>query len=211
MRIDLESLNQSPLLAPFAVLLATSFGASYRQPYIAPDFPRLENNEQVARELRPGAIIFLLMSVDDPTTALASVAMHPYRAPPPEELKALPDIAIQWMVQPSENDPQMPRWVLKQLCVAPQAQRNGLAGWLLDLTDNVLRQIVTQQKADPNVPEVTEECDGAKLVLSTAKEINGEFYEKRNWITTAEKRMVPGFMGSEGGFVVVLMERNVLL
>jgi len=210
-QLDLPTLANSSLLSPFAKMVLAAFKVSYRQPYIAPDFPRLESNEQILHELKPDVIIFLLTPVDDPETVLASVAAHPYHATSPEELKQMHPFALKWLVQPSEEDPQMPRWALKQLCVSPEAQRNGLAGWLLNLADSVIRQVVTQQKKDPNVQDVTEACDGAKMLLSTTKELNGTFYAKRGWRITGERMAAPGYMGSEGGFTIVLMERNISL
>ncbi|KAH7102932.1 hypothetical protein BKA62DRAFT_756283, partial [Auriculariales sp. MPI-PUGE-AT-0066] len=210
-RVDRQDLDTSIYLAPFADMVNASFMSSYYQPVMSPQTQRLESHQQLLYELKPGIMIFLLVPLDDPSTVLASVCAEPFVSPTPEMLAQVPPEGRVWIPDPVAHNLLEPRWVLKLLCVAPEAQHNGLGKWLMATIDDAVRHRVKEQRADSDDERVAEECATARLVLSTIKDINGRLYEKWGWATTSERKIEAGFLGSEGGFTLVFMDRVIEL
>ena len=101
----------------------------------------------------------------------------------------------------------LPQWEILSMAIEPDLQKAGLATKLLNLTIEEIQRRVTQaqplnvsQNGSPTV----------ELLLSTIKETNEEYYAKRGWTTTDEKRIEPGTVGRSGiAFSIVEMVRLV--
>lgn len=92
------------------------------------------------------------------------------------------------------------QWELRIMAVDPSLQRQGLAAWLM-------------RKVEEEIRRRWEERGGKKglvLLLTTLKEINGEFYARRGYAVDYETRFPPGWLQSEKGFGVVHMSRRVV-
>lgn len=95
-------------------------------------------------------------------------------------------------------------WELSTMAVDPGLQRQGLAGYLTELTENEIKQCFDATKK--------EHCKSKLLILlTTTKEINGEYYEKRGFALDYETAYPRGHLGVKTGFTVAHMSREAKL
>lgn len=110
------------------------------------------------------------------------------------------------------------KWEVLAMAVHPSLQSRGLAS---SLGDQVIAEI--KARASLSIARVdgtqasysgTVDSEGKvgkkgklMLLLSTMKEINEARYLRMGFVTTAERRLEPGTMGSRDGFSVVEMKR----
>lgn len=97
-----------------------------------------------------------------------------------------------------DKDSALPKWEIICNVVHPDYQKRGIAG---QLHDAVIKEI--RSRESPN------EDQDVDLVITTMKELNEVYYQKRGFVTTAEKRFEKGVGGSEVGFSVVETEKIV--
>lgn len=92
-------------------------------------------------------------------------------------------------------------WELHQLAVSPDYQRQGLAEYLIRLVD---AEIVRREVSVNGVV-------GKKLVLyiSTIKQTNEAFYLRKGFEEVYSVDWPPGHLGSETGFTVAHMDREI--
>ncbi|KAH7102931.1 hypothetical protein BKA62DRAFT_79447 [Auriculariales sp. MPI-PUGE-AT-0066] len=207
-RADLDT--SSLYLVPFADMVNLSFEAGCRQPVMAPT-QRLTSHEQLLHELEPGITIFLLVSRDDPGKVLASVCTEPCPSYLPGTIAPDPRDGHVWIPDPAPHNAREPRWTIKLLCVSPEAQKHGLGTWLMQVAEDAVRHSVRQQRANPEDDQVAEDCESVRLVIVMVRENNGVFYGNRGWTEIQERPMKPGFLGSEGGFTIVVMDKMLRL
>ncbi|KAL8714292.1 MAG: hypothetical protein Q9225_006596 [Loekoesia sp. 1 TL-2023] len=101
-------------------------------------------------------------------------------------------------VAPLEKGDDPPKWEIICNVVHPGYQKRGIAAQLFDA---LIREI---RKREPK--------SGSKrvhFVITTMKEMNEIYYQKRGYVTTREQRFEKGVGGSEVGFSVVEMERII--
>lgn len=92
------------------------------------------------------------------------------------------------------------------MAVDPTLQRQGLASILLS-------RITAEIKSRAAIIEMERKKKGGegeaevRMILTTMKEINFEWYERRGFHWTGEKKAEKGFLGSRDGFTIVEMEK----
>ncbi|KAI4179153.1 MAG: hypothetical protein LQ346_007257 [Caloplaca aetnensis] len=90
----------------------------------------------------------------------------------------------------------LPKWEIVCNVVHPEYQRRGIAAQMYEALVKEMKNRVSAQ-GDQDV----------HLVITTMKELNEVYYQKRGFMTTGERRFEKGVGGSEVGFSVVEMEK----
>ena len=100
-------------------------------------------------------------------------------------------------------DPDIENWELLASVVTFRVKGKGLASKMMEMCiDELRRRSFVKYQDRGGQGEVK-----LGLYLSTMKELNEEYYLKRGWVTTAEKKIDKGVMGSRDGFSVAEMVR----
>ena len=107
----------------------------------------------------------------------------------------------------------LPTWEILAMGVDPALQSRGIASRMLDSTiEEIRRRIGEGERGNgkEEEEEVGKEWEGkVKVLLSTMKELNEGYYQRKGWRTTGEKRFEAGVGGSEEGFGIVDMVKVV--
>lgn len=87
-------------------------------------------------------------------------------------------------------------WELSTMAVDPELQRQGLAGYLMRLTEEEIKRrfrVVVEEAAD--------DANSVQLLtmITTIKERNFEFYARRGFVEDYETRYEKGWLGSANG------------
>ncbi|KAL8825672.1 MAG: hypothetical protein Q9170_007704 [Blastenia crenularia] len=88
------------------------------------------------------------------------------------------------------------QWEIVCNVVHPDYQKRGIAAQMFDAVVQEIRKRKSKS-------------DKIHFVITTMKEINETYYQKRGFVTTKEQRFEKGVGGSEVGFSVVEMERTM--
>ena len=113
-----------------------------------------------------------------------------------------------------EAEEGIPTWEILTMGVDPALQGRGIASWMLGFTIEEIKKRLDQARKEKQEEEEVvgkEEWKGqkVKILLSTMKELNEGYYQRKGWKTTAERRFEAGVGGSEEGFGIVDMVRVV--
>lgn len=93
-------------------------------------------------------------------------------------------------------------WELSTMAVDPGLQRQGLAGYLMRITEaEVKRQFIAGNDAGEQRKLV--------MALTTLKQVNEPFYTRRGFVKDYEVEYPVGHIGSETGFTIIHMSREV--
>ena len=110
----------------------------------------------------------------------------------------------------------LPTWEILAMSVDPEVQGRGIAARMLGFTIEEIRRRIGEPGwgKDKDKEEEVEVGKGewkgkVKILLSTMKELNEGYYQRKGWRTTAERRFEAGVGGSEAGFGVVDMVKVV--
>ncbi|KAL9600703.1 MAG: hypothetical protein Q9219_003033 [cf. Caloplaca sp. 3 TL-2023] len=90
----------------------------------------------------------------------------------------------------------LPKWEIMCNVVHPDYQNRGIAALLFDAVMKEIRRKETRSER-------------VNIVITTMKELNEAYYQKRGFITTQERKFEKGVGGSEVGFTVLEMERSI--
>lgn len=213
----------SPLLPSLVPLINAAFGSQGRadrgKELFPPSRNRLQSPEHFLENIGPDAFTIVISQSSPPDSSstfkthennehqspraiatasarlfigVSSTTFTPADSPFTRSLPAVP------------LAPNIQQWELKLMAVDPALQRQGLAGILLiHVTAEVRRRaalIEAERKKNGGEGEAE-----VRMILTTIKEINFEWYEKRGFRWTAEKKVEKGVMGSRDGFTVVEM------
>ncbi|KAK3676596.1 hypothetical protein LTR78_003370 [Recurvomyces mirabilis] len=202
----------NPILLPLRDLINHAFDTSHTS-HAMFSTPRLSTPEYYLESLGsdPGTFAYIL--TDNKTgTPIATAGAHRYVAPVFEATTSEQKRTFARVQLPSHithaisTDPQTEIWELKLMAVAPSLQGQGLARYLMDLVDQeVVRQVRAEGRGRAG--------GSGKLfmLITTLKEINGEFYARRGYGFDYETVHEEGWMGSKRGFGVVHMSKKVPL
>lgn len=101
------------------------------------------------------------------------------------------------------RDPTVVFWEMKLLAVDPTVQRKGLAGWLVNaVEEEIVRRCAQSDLQHKAIMHVV-------VLLTTIRELNGEFYRKRGYLYDSERHYEAGVLNSEGAFTVVHMSKKM--
>jgi len=93
-------------------------------------------------------------------------------------------------------------WELSTMAVDPGLQRQGLAGYLMKLTEDEIKRSFKATHGGHDKMKLL-------ILLTTIKEINEEFYAKRGFTLDYEVVYPIGHLGGETGFTVGHFSREV--
>lgn len=222
------SLSTFARLQDLAAMLNSSFthahlyGAGYQT--LPASTGRLKKPEQLAGELGPDGFCLVAFS-SDPTDQkgqtpggriVATASAKPYhpdkstegagsevnlmfKRPAPNgnsktEARQLGKKSLE------ESDADLPAWEILAMAVEPELQGKGVSNQILELTLDEIKRVVQ---------DTEKENKGIRILISAMKEITGEYYAKKGWKMTEERRMPSGTAGSTTGFTIVDMVRIV--
>ena len=143
---------------------------------------------------------------------LGTASFRPYRH---KEYSTLDPISQAYSRKddPALLEPWIDNWEIKLLAVDPSIQKQGIASLMLRLVEEEIRRrweaAVVGELATVGAKRDRSKGKERKLrlLLSTLKEMNAAFYERRGWVLTEDRRMGKGFQGSEIGFGSGFMEK----
>ncbi|KAL9028984.1 MAG: hypothetical protein Q9196_002727 [Gyalolechia fulgens] len=126
-----------------------------------------------------------------------AAAPHTASAPPDTAQKLKAEMAHDAQMSP-DKIADLPKWEIVCNVVHPDYQKQGIAGQMF----NAALEEIRKRGSDQEGKQI-------HLVITTMKELNEVYYQKRGFVTTGEKRFEKGVGGSKVGFSVVEMERII--
>ena len=188
----------SPLLPSFHSVVNKAYQRSHeKNGAILLDGARFSYEGQFLDELAnaPGTFTFIIYYTDtDDVVGTASAKRHIGKVNVAGEDSTFTRLSP----APADTD----AWELSTMAVDPELQRQGLAAYLMRLTeDEVKRRFVA-------------DCPGARskrlvMMITTVKEINEPFYLRRGFMRDYEIWYDQGHLGSECGFHIEFMSKTV--
>ncbi|KAL9603533.1 MAG: hypothetical protein Q9179_002150 [Wetmoreana sp. 5 TL-2023] len=101
----------------------------------------------------------------------------------------------------TRDEEALPTWELLAMAVEPDLQGQGISTQLLGLAlEEIKRRVAAETRIAKN---------GVRIFISTMKELNEEYYLKKGWMTTDERRFPRGIAGSTNAFTIVDMVRTI--
>ncbi|KAL8792475.1 MAG: hypothetical protein Q9195_004931 [Heterodermia aff. obscurata] len=229
--LSTPQLSRSPHLPALCDLINLAFDHAHRTGHRTTLLTelRLQDPTQLLEELGPnGFCILTFDSSDDNSTEasseklIATASAKPYSpSSSTEPAKAdslvsevnnlfkrtpvLPQLATSALF-PEEDGREagegLPTWEILAMGVDPALRGRGIAARMLEATIEEIRGRIGGKEEEAWKGEI-------KILLSTLKELNEGYYQRKGWRTTAERRFEAGVGGSEEGFGVVDMVRVV--
>lgn len=198
---DLEAAGLIPGLHD---LINEAFAFSHSRTRSVPaDDLRLKSKDQLVRELSgPGTFTFVV-TYTGTNTVLGVASAKKYKSTPTRQAARIEDPKSAF-TRTGPSQPNTEGWELSSMAVDPSLQRQGLAGLLMDLVDTEVKRRFILAREESGKPELR-----LVMLLTTIKEINGQFYARRGWQADYETFHGPGWHGSEKGFTVVHMSKQV--
>lgn len=192
-------------LSTFALLpaLCSLVNIAYKEHEKAynPGGVRLKALESLSSELGPGAFTIVLTFDEEPTIPIASCSARPLLQTAKAAPASGPVSPFARVPLPSESDSDANEtiWEIKFLVTHPKNKGQGLASCTLDLIQDEIRKRAGLGRI--------------RLVLSTLKELNLSFYQKRGFEQTGEV-VVPSGVGDAAGtgngtFTVAYMDKVI--
>ena len=228
-----SALATFPLLPSLVPLINNAFrkshiGVGYE--YLPASVNRLRHTEHLLDTIGPDNFIIIVTqsqprsgkaehdhSQIDPDTSkvLGTVSAGPFKTTRGIHADDSNDLFTR--APPSEPlPPNLQQWELKLMVVDPSIQKQGLASKLLELVTEEVRRRAEgvamerrRGRGGASMDGEKEEGEEVQLIFSTLKEVNYEFYLKRGFVCTLEKKVEPGVMGSRDGFWIVEMMKRI--
>lgn len=202
-------LASSPLLSSLYQVVNDAFRVGHEQSRLVVGISRLQYEGQLHDELgnKPGTFTYVLSYTgtnDVVATASAKPHADELRFVKPGEItnaKSGKDTTWTRLVPIAEGKE---AWELSTMAVDPDLQRQGLAGFLMGVTEEEVKR---RFKADQGGAEGKE----LLLVITTVKERKEGFYARRGFSKDYEIWYDKGHIGSEKGFHVIFMSKAVEL
>ncbi|KAL8896356.1 MAG: hypothetical protein Q9207_007744 [Kuettlingeria erythrocarpa] len=226
------STDDATLLPSLTALINLCYSVSHtggpHGDYLPYAYQRLQTSTALVDEVGKDGFIFILttQTPEDEQKLIASASAKPFRELEHDELAQGSELATSFKrraaapgldaaarfeppqtatsgdaavaVESSKEGNELPKWEIVCNVVHPEYQRRGIAAQMYEALVKEMRKRVSAQ-GDQDV----------HLVITTMKEINEVYYQKRGFVTTGERRFEKGVGGSEVGFSVVEMEKIV--
>lgn len=164
---------------------------------------RLQSHRQLVLELSGPATFTYVITYTGTHTVIGVASAKLYKSTA-SRLPARIEDPKNAFIRTGAAEPNTEGWELSSMAVSPSLQRQGLAGLLMNLVEAEVKRRFLLAKAEGAVPDV-----GLVMLLTTVKEINWDFYTRRQYQADYETFHEPGFLGSEKGFTVVHMSKRV--
>lgn len=200
---DLEAAGLIPGLHD---LINDAFAISHkRSGTMSAEALRLQSHQQLVLELSgPGTFTYVITYAGT-NTVIGVASGKRYKSTSSREPVQIekPKSAF---TRTGASEPNTEGFELSSMAVSPSLQRQGLAGLLMELVEEEVKRRFLISRAETGPPDL-----GLVMLLTTVKEINFEFYSRRNYEADYETFHGPGFLGSENGFTVVHMSKKVAI
>ncbi|MCJ1244705.1 hypothetical protein MMC30_001904 [Trapelia coarctata] len=201
--LSTAELAASPFLPLLPPVMNTAYRASHvRGPveYLPLSVVRLRTDTQILDEIGPEAFTVLVSTAagnpDGPKVyASASAKLFTGLAAPETTDEVVRTFKRTALVEPL--DPDIEQWELLLMAVDVSLQGQGIAGKLLGMVEDEIRRRTSGKGREVHI------------ILSTLKERNFEYYVKKGFVWTAEKKFKKGQYGSQDGFTLVEMMKKV--
>ncbi|KXL50721.1 hypothetical protein M433DRAFT_157964 [Acidomyces richmondensis BFW] len=150
--------------------------------------------------------------------AIATISAHRYVSPVAEAIAEVGNgkagsafRRVQVPAAVSSADVECDIWELKLMAVDIRLQKQGLASYLMKLAEEEIAVRFTTENLDPSLHAEMEVRAPRRLwvVITTLKEANWNFYQRRGYRDDYETSHEAGFLGSETGFTVVHMSKEL--
>lgn len=192
---------EEELVAGLRTLVNHAFSASHEAHGAMPGtIERLQTPQQLVSELGSddNATFSYILTSNSTNQILATASGKRWtgKTEPAEPVQGNKGSFIRYGAQSEDSE----QWELSTMAVDPSLQRQGLAVWLMGMVEEEIRRRWEERG----------EKKGLVLLLTTLKEINGEFYAKRGYVVDYEKKFPPGWLQSVDGFSVAHMSRRVV-
>ncbi|KAL8920398.1 MAG: hypothetical protein Q9208_006279 [Pyrenodesmia sp. 3 TL-2023] len=224
------STDHADLLPPLTALINLCYSVSHTSSphgnYLPYEYPRLATSTSLLDELGKDGFIFVLTALtsEGEQKLIASASAKPFKelnhhelvegselrtsfkrraaapgldpASPSQPPQATERSAEREAVDSVKAGRELPKWEIICNVVHPEYQRRGIAAQMYEA-------LVKEMRSRGSPPGNR----GVHLAITTLKELNEAYYQKRGFVTTDERRIEKGVGGSELGFSVVEMEK----
>jgi len=203
-----SQLVNNPILEPLKDLINDAFDKSHAN-HAMFSTPRLSSANYYLESLGsdPGTFAYILTETKT-GKIIATAGAHRYVAPvfeatTSEQKKTFARVRLpDHITSALSMDPGTEIWELKLMAVDPSLQGQGLARYLMELVDQEVVKRVRAERAGGGASKLF-------MLITTLKEINGEFYARRGYSFDYETVHEEGWMGSLSAFGVVHMSKKV--
>ena len=189
-------LAKSPLLPALYTLINDAFRIGHEKSGHRVSTSRLRYDGQLNDELgdKPGTFTYVLCFAGT-NDVIATASAKPHAV----DLSVAVGERSMWM-RWAAIDESKEAWELSTMAVAEDVQRQGLAGYLMNITeDEVRRRFIASSISGKQLT----------LVITTVKERNFAFYSNKGYTMDYEMAYDKGHIGSEMPFHVVFMSKPV--
>ena len=218
-----QQLDSYPYLESLWRLINKGFAVRH-QPYFDLNSKRFMKASDIPGELQPEYFTYIVSSTNydasqGPSIYATASARHLANSEEHEGGEARPD--FQEFKRSHKDLPKgVELWELKLLVTEPGLQRTGLATLLQGMVEAEIKKRVAAQQLKEMAARSNESLQTAsdeeirhageiRLLLTTCKEVNEEYYLRRGYHTTTTKRFHAGHAGSLLPFSVVEMEKTL--
>ena len=197
---DLEAAGLIPQMHD---LINDAFAVSHNRSGIMSDGAlRLQSHRQLVLELSGSGTFTYVITYAGTNTVIGVASGKRYKSTPSSQIS----VEKSAFTRTGAGEPNTEGFELSSMAVSPSIQRQGLAGLLMNLVESEVKRRFLISRAETGPPDL-----GLVMLLTTVKEINCEFYTRRDYKADYETFHGPGFLGSEVGFTVVHMSKRVAL
>ena len=221
--IEAADLPNHPLKQAIHDLVNCAFSAAH-PPWLPASMIRLRQPDSMERDLGPNAFTYVLTVPTDPPLpapnlrVLASVSARAYA---PKDPATMDDIARRFLPR-SDPRRRLPdgaheaAWEMKFLVTDPELFGHGLASALVAVVEREMRRrweleedAAAWQAAESRGLSLPSRERKLRVFLQTIKQMNETWYQRRGYSSIHEGEFEKGFMGSEGGFTLVGMVKDI--
>ncbi|KAM0709542.1 hypothetical protein Q7P35_003581 [Cladosporium inversicolor] len=198
-----RDLEAAGLIPGIHDLINDAFAASHnRSGIMAAGASRLQSHRQLVLELSgPGTFTYVI-TYTGTNTVIGVASGKRYKSTPLSQIS----VEKSAFTRTGAGEVNTEGFELSSMAVSPSIQRQGLAGLLMNLVEEEVKRRFLITRTETGPPDL-----GLVMLLTTVKEINCEFYTRRDYRADYETFHGPGFLGSEVGFTVVHMSKRVAL
>lgn len=164
---------------------------------------RLQSHEQLVKELSSDGTFTYVVTYTGTDVVIATASAKRYKGTMERQAASIDNPKSAFM-RSGTFKPNTEGWELSSMAVDPGLQRKGLAGVLMGFVEGEVKRRFAIHREETGVPEL-----GLVMMLTTVKEINGEFYARRGYQVDYETFHGPGWLGSAKGFSVMHMSKQV--
>jgi GNAT superfamily N-acetyltransferase len=164
---------------------------------------RLQSHQQLVLELSAPGTFTYVITYTGTNTVIGVASGKRYKSTASRQPVQI-EVPKSAFTRTGASEPNTEGFELSSMAVSPSLQRQGVAGLLMELVEEEVKRRFLISRAETGPPDL-----GLVMLLTTVKEINHQFYARRNYQVDYETFHDPGCLGSENGFTVVHMSKKV--